>query len=398
MDITIYPRKLSGNVCAIPSKSQAHRILICAAFSDSPVTIHCPQTNRDIDATVGCLRALGADITKTENGYIVLPIRQIPQQATLNCNESGSTLRFMLPICAAFGVDTLFQLSGRLPERPLSPLWDELERMGCSLSRPTKDTIRCQGQLQSGDYTISGRVSSQFITGLLFALALLPGDSTLKVTGKIESKPYITMTEKVLNTFGVKTDDYHFSESYPFHSPGQIEVEGDWSNAAFFLAARVLGNPVNVTGLNTHSAQGDRICQKLFDELRDNITISGEDIPDLIPILAIVSGAKNGAEFQNISRLRLKESDRIEAVAQMLRTLGASVQTSENSMIVSPAQYEGGIIDAHNDHRIAMSAAIASTVSVMPITITGADCVKKSYPEFWSEFSRLGGYYEQYLR
>ena len=173
MDLTIQPRRLSGVVEAIPSKSQAHRLLICAAFSDRPTELICPSTNQDIEATAACLCSLGAKITRTNNGYHVIPATQIPKTAVLNCNESGSTLRFMLPIAGALGVDTVFELAGRLPYRPLSPLWEELERMGCCLSRPTENTIHLQGRLQPGKYTIDGSVSSQFITGLLYATALM---------------------------------------------------------------------------------------------------------------------------------------------------------------------------------------------------------------------------------
>lgn len=187
MDITIQPGKLSGSITAIPSKSQAHRLLICAAFANNATTLVCPDTNRDIEATVECLNALGADIVRTETGYSVNPIGRIPATAVLNCCESGSTLRFMLPIVGALGVDATFQMAGRLPQRPLSPLWEEMARMGCCLTRPTDDTIRCCGKLRPGDYFIDGSVSSQFITGLLLAAPLMDGDCRIKIMGKLES-------------------------------------------------------------------------------------------------------------------------------------------------------------------------------------------------------------------
>ena len=398
MDITIYPRKLQGIVQAIPSKSQAHRILICAAFAENPTKMICPATNQDIEATADCLRALGAHIVRTSNGYDIFPIQSLPKKATLDCRESGSTLRFMLPICAALGVDTTFQMSGRLPSRPLSPLWEELERMGCQLSRPTENTLFCQGKLHSGIFTIDGGVSSQFITGLMFALALMCGDSTLHVTGNIESKPYIDMTEQVLAMFGLSFNGSQFVGNNLLRSPGEIVVEGDWSNGAFFLAAKALGNDVEVSGLSSDSRQGDRAAAQLTKSLSQNITVCGKDIPDLIPILAVTAGAQNGAVFENIARLRLKESDRVQAVAEMLTNFGAQVQVSEDSMAVFPARFKGCIIDSKNDHRIAMSAAIASTVADGPVSILNAQCVSKSYPQFWSEFTRLGGYYEQYIR
>ena len=398
MDITIFPRKLKGTVKAIPSKSQAHRILICAAFADRVTDMICPETNQDIEATADCLRSLGSDIQRTPEGYRICPIQTLPDCAVLDCKESGSTLRFMLPVCAAIGVDTTFILSGRLPCRPLSPLWEELERMGCDLSRPTENTVRCRGQLHSGSYSIDGSVSSQFITGLLFALALLPGDNTLSITGNIESKPYIDLTLQVLSMFGMEFDGSRFTRKSCLISPGQVTVEGDWSNAAFFLAAKVLGNAIEITGLCDQSKQGDRAAKQILEALSEHITVCGKDIPDLIPILAVTAGTKKGATFEQIGRLRLKESDRVAAVAEMLTALGAQVQVNDDSMTVSPANYQGCMIDSKNDHRIAMTAAIASTVASGPVTILNAQCVNKSYPQFWSEFSRLGGYYEQYIR
>lgn len=397
MDITIYPGKLTGTVAAIPSKSQAHRLLICAAFSDDATQLHCPDTNQDIEATAQCLRSLGAVIERTSEGYTVKPISQIPASAVLNCSESGSTLRFMLPIIGALGVDGTFQMRGRLPQRPLSPLWEEMERMGCCLSRPTSDTLRCTGQLKSGQYTIDGSVSSQFITGLLYAAALIPGKSSLSITGKIESKPYILMTQRALSAFGVSTDEYQLRGRIPFHTPGKVVVEGDWSNGAFFLAAKALGSDLTVTGLDPDSPQGDKAVTAALAALMQNCTISAADIPDLVPILSVVAGAHSGATFTHIGRLRLKESDRVETVAAMLRNLGAAVDIVGETLTVLPGQYHGCTIDSAGDHRIAMAAAIAATAADGPVTILGAECVSKSYPAFWQEFRRLGGQYEQHL-
>ena len=381
MDITIQPGKLSGSISIIPSKSQAHRYLICAAFAKGETTLICPDTNRDIEATADCLRALGADIARTETGYRIRPVAHIPEKAILNCCESGSTLRFMLPIVGALGVEATFQMEGRLPQRPLSPLWEEMERMGCALNRPTESTLRCSGQLQSGDYSIDGGVSSQYITGLMFALPLIQGETSLSITGKLESKPYVTMTHRAIKLF-----------QYPFAvTPGEITVEGDWSNGAFFLAAAALGNPVTVSNLNPESPQGDRAVAHWLKELDHPCTISAADIPDLVPILSVVAAAKEGAVFTDIARLRLKESDRVMAVIEMLTALGGKAEADENSLTVYPSSLSGGIVNSHNDHRIAMAAAIASTVCTETVTILGAESVKKSYPHFWDEFRRLGG-------
>ncbi len=398
MDITITPRKLHGHITAIPSKSQAHRLLICAAFAEHETTLRCPDTNRDIEATAECLRSLGAKIQRTEEGYTVFPIQSIPTSAVLPCHDSGSTLRFLLPVAGALGVDTVFQMEGRLPQRPLSPMWEEMERMGCRLSRPTETTIRCQGRLSPGTFTISGGVSSQFITGLLLACALIPGKSRIEITGKLESAPYVTMTLRAMEIFGLPCEDFTVHGGKGFSSPGKLTVEGDWSNGAFFLAAKALGSGVEVENLSPDSPQGDRAAAELLPGLSDNLTIDASDIPDLVPILAVIAACKRGAKFTNIARLRLKESDRVESVLAMLRSLGGRAEADETTMTVFGTGLVGGTVDARNDHRIAMSAAIAATVCTENVTILGAECVQKSYPQFFEEYRKLGGCYEQYLR
>ena len=256
--------------------------------------------------------------------------------------------------------------------------------MGCYLTRPTENTIRCQGKLQSGDYTIDGGVSSQFITGLLFALPLIEGETSLTITGKLESKPYATMTQKAIDLFG------------PPHtpSPGTVRVEGDWSNGAFFLAAKMLGSDLDVTNLDANSPQGDRAAAKWIPALAQHCTIDATDIPDLIPILSIVAGANKGAVFTNIQRLRIKESDRVASTIAMLEALGGKAETTEDTLTVFGTDYRGGTVHSAGDHRIAMSAAIAATCCSEKVTILGAEAVNKSYPKFWEEYRRLGGKYE----
>ena len=395
MDITIYPGKLSGCIRAISSKSQAHRLLICAAFADQPTQLICPQTNQDIEATAECLRSLGAQIRHSEDGYIVTPAQETPKTATLSCHESGSTLRFLLPVVGALGVDATFVLEGRLPQRPLSPLWEEMERMGCSLSRPTENTVRCCGKLSSGTYFIDGSISSQFVTGLLLSLPLLDEPSDVIITGQIESAPYIDMTRQALAIFGISGK----STKEAFRSPGYIQVEGDWSNAAFFLTAQSLGSNLQVSNLQADSLQGDRAVADILPMLTLSMpTVSAADIPDLIPILSVAAAANNGAVFTDIQRLRLKESDRVAAIISMLKNLGAAAHATENTLTVLPAKLSGGTVNSFNDHRIAMAAAIASTVCTGSVTIINAEAVNKSYPTFWAEFCRLGGHYEQYIR
>lgn len=398
MDIIIKPTKLEGTVAAIPSKSQAHRLLICAAFADRETRLYCPDTNRDIEATADCLRALGAEITRDEGGYAVLPVQFRPATAVLPCHDSGSTLRFLLPVAGALGVDATFQLEGRLPQRPLSPLWEEMERMGCTLTRPTADTIRCQGKLDSGVYTISGGVSSQFITGLLLAFPLISGESQLEITGKLESAPYVTMTLNAMEQFRINIKDFTIAGVQRFTSPGTVTVEGDWSNAAFFLAATALGNSITVTGLRQDSPQGDRAAAELLPGLEKKLIIDAADIPDLVPILAVTAACKQGAVFTNIGRLRLKESDRVESVKEMIIALGGTAVSDAETLTVQGTGLHGGTVDARNDHRIAMSAAIAATACRENVIILGAQCVEKSYPRFFEEYRKLGGRYEQYLR
>ncbi len=398
MDITIYPGRLSGTLRAIPSKSQAHRLLICAAFSDQPTVLYCPDTNQDIEATASCLRALGAKILRNDNGYVVTPIADLPKSATLDCCESGSTLRFILPVVCALGVNATIHMSGRLPDRPLSPLWEELERMGARLSRPTITTISVSGQLLPGEYTISGSVSSQFITGLLLATALLPGVSHITVTGQLQSKPYIDITKQALSLFGVSTQGNMIQGSRPFPSPGHVCVEGDWSNAAFFLVANKLGSSLTVDNLNPDSTQGDRAIAAIIEQDAQNPVISAADIPDLVPIMAVLFGAKNGAIFTDIQRLRMKESDRVASVSNMMEAFGVPAVSTESTLTIGFGRFRSCTVDAAGDHRIAMAAAIGATVANGPVTILGAECVAKSYPAFWQEFKRLGGNYEQHIR
>lgn len=396
MDITISPRRLRGDLTVIPSKSQAHRLLICAAFSDKPTLLQCAETNRDIEATADCLTALGAKIIRTDSGYTVFPVKAVPEQAELHCRESGSTLRFLLPVAGALGVDALFTMEGRLPRRPLSPLWEEMERMGCTLTRPTSDSIRCTGKLRPGAYRIDGGISSQYITGLLLALSLLGSGSQLEITGKAESRPYIEMTKAAISLFGGDPD--HPGEKR-FHSPGAVSVEGDWSNGAFFLAANELGSCLNLHGLDPDSPQGDRAVLGILPLLRSGAPrVSAADIPDLVPILSVAAASNHGAVFTDIRRLRMKESDRVASVMAMLKSLGGRAEADDNTLTVFPSGFTGGVVDSFNDHRIAMSAAIAATVCTGPVTVLGAECVSKSYPGFWEEYRRLGGNYEQHVR
>lgn len=407
MDITIFPEKLSGTVAAIPSKSHAHRLMVCAALADQPTRIEIPTICDDLMATISCISGLGGEI---EHCYgqaeIITPVHDLPLSTVANCGESGSTLRFFLPLAGALGLDTVFHLEGKLPYRPLSPLWEEMERNGCRLSWLNRSSMQASGQrlprsvtaglhltgqLRPGHYRIDGGVSSQFISGLLMALPILNGESRLELMGRVESKPYVDMTLQTLSQFGVEWHDFRTPGNQKFKSPGSATVEGDWSSAAFWLAAGAIGSDITMTGLNSESVQGDKAISSLLPQMQRNITISAADIPDLVPILAVVAAVNQGAVITDVRRLRLKESDRIATIIQMLNALGGRATADENTLTVYPATLTGGTVDACNDHRIAMAAAIASTVCKYPVTILGAECVSKSYPGFWKEFTRLGG-------
>ena len=258
--------------------------------------------------------------------------------------------------------------------------------------------LHCEGQLKAGDYTIDGSVSSQFISGLLFAAALIPGENRIHVTGKIESRPYIDMTRNAMKLFGRSSENFTVYGGIPFSSPGELCVEGDWSNGAFFLAANALGSEIAIENLSTASLQGDKACAELFLQLNEHCTISAADIPDLVPILSVVAACNQGAVFTDIQRLRLKESDRVASVISMLERLGGRAESTSTTLTVHGSGLTGGTVDSANDHRIAMAAAIAATICRNPVVILGAECVEKSYPQFFEEYRRLGGNYEQYIR
>jgi len=399
---TIYPSVLSGEIEAIASKSQAHRLLICAALADAPTRIRCSTLSADIEATAACLRALGADIAYRDGVFTVDPIRERPASAVIDVGESGSTLRFLLPVVCALGVGTTIVMHGRLPERPLSPLWEELERRGANLSRPTADTIRAAGMLSGGDYTLAANISSQFISGLLFALPLLGVESRIRLMGTLESASYLEMTVRALRAFGVEAaldgNAYQLAAGQTYISPGTAAVEGDWSNAAFWICAdRILGGTLSITGLDPDSPQGDRAAEKVSLRIAaGSAVVDCRDIPDLVPVLAVLASVSPGqTRFVNAGRLRIKESDRLATTAALLTALGGRVEELPDGLIVTGVSaLSGGEVDSANDHRIAMSAAVAALACRTPVILHGAQAVNKSYPAFWDDYRRLGGHVE----
>ena len=390
------PRPLRGEIAALPSKSQAHRALICAALAKGKTRIVCGQTGQDVEATVRCLRALGAEIEYDGTAYTVAPIAAPAQDAVPDVGESGSTLRFLLPVACALGVNTEFVLHGRLAKRPLEPLWSELRRHGAVLER-RENTIRAGGKLAGKDFSLAANVSSQFLSGILFALCVMGGGS-LHLETAMESAPYFDMTCDALERFGaelIKEETLIRLASGSLQSPGELAVEGDWSNAAFWLCAdRIGGSRLTVSGLDPDSRQGDRIAPALIETIcAGNAEINCGQIPDLAPPLAALAAFCPGRTvFTGAARLRLKESDRIKSTVRMLRGLGANAGALPDGLWVEGLRsLPGGTVDACGDHRIAMAAAIAAAGCCGSVTIHGAEATEKSYAGFWEDYVNLGG-------
>ena len=402
MKVIISPSELKGQIAARASKSQAHRQLICAALSDSPCTIYCDSLSEDILATADCLNALGSEIKYLEGKFSVKPITTPLMGTLLDCRESGSTLRFMISVAAALGTNSTFKMSGRLADRPLSPLAEELEAHGIKLSKPTADTLKVDGKLTGGKFILDGSVSSQFVSGLLFALPLLDEKSSVTLAGDIQSVDYITMTVRAIKSFGVELDyidNTYTVKSGSYSADSEYHVEGDWSNGAFWICAGILtGGNIVCTNLGVNSPQGDKEIAEIASALTENglsyISIDASNIPDLVPIICVTASATDGAVtvIKNAGRLRIKESDRIRSTATLINSLGGKAEETDDGLIITGVgKLSGGKIDSFNDHRIAMSGAIASLISSGPVEITGAEAVNKSYPSFWEDFKALGG-------
>jgi len=405
MTATIKGKKLTGTVRAIASKSCAHRLLICAALADAPCTVEIAELSADIEATARCLSALGAGVERIPEGYRVTPARWTePAECTLDCGESGSTLRFLLPLAARLpkGSKVHFTGGGRLPERPNTALIQAMRLHNAAVSDDYLP-MTVEGPMTGGMYMLPGNVSSQFITGLLFTLPALSGTSYIRFTTNVESGSYIALTIAALKEFGVTVNTamngYDIPGNQTFVSPGTVRAEGDWSNAAFWMAAKALGSSIEVSGLDMNSAQGDRAVMRVLDSMRGpdgklvGARVDASDIPDLVPILSVVATQAEGETvFYNAGRLRFKECDRLAAMRQTLTALGADVRETEDGLIVKgKTQLHGGEVDSFNDHRIAMSMAIAATVADGPIVIRRAEAVAKSYPAFYEDYEALGG-------
>lgn len=395
MIVSITPSAALGSVTAPPSKSIAHRQLICGALSTGSI-IHNLALSEDIKATVSCLQNMGANTKFNENNVLIGGLNpfDLKDGTVLNCNESGSTLRFLIPLCLLSDKEITLTGSERLFERPLN-VYEELCKSAGLYFKTNKNSVTLKGPLQSGTYRIAGNISSQFISGLLFALPLLENESKIDITGATESLSYIKLTLKALGDFGIRVNRIDEntllipgSQRYKIR---ELSVEGDYSNAAFLEAFNLFGGNVAVDGLSSRSFQGDRVYRKHFQELcTKKPCIDLTDCPDLAPILFAVAAAKNGAEFTGTARLKIKESDRAEAMKEELAKFGISVCINENSVIIEKGELKTPTqkLYGHNDHRIVMALSVLCTITGG--TIMGAEAVAKSFPDFFKKLSELG--------
>lgn len=434
MDAIIRQGTLTGQIPAISSKSMAHRLLILAALAPAPTELACNTTSEDIDATVRCLEALGARVERVEGGFHVTPLPGRPDDdnvpdalagASLDCGESGSTLRFMLPVLGALGKGGALTGHGRLAQRPLSPLYEQLQAHGLTMSAQGSFPLAVGGRLQPGRFVLPGDVSSQYVTGLLLAAPLLASPTEILVSEPVQSRPYIKLTVNALKAFGVpvltsresvggRAVSVYTVSPTRLVSPGSCTVEGDWSNAAFWLAAGAaapLG--VTVTGLDLASSQGDRSAMAALAAFGARIARRGHAVratrdhprptsldvsnfPDLVPPLAATAAMIPGTSaLTNAGRLRLKESDRVETVSACLTAFGVPVRIEGDDIVIEGrGTLRAAEVDAANDHRIAMMAAVLASQAPGESVIHDAGCVAKSYPTFWEDFARLGGHVE----
>ncbi len=435
MNVTIHPHPLHGVITPPPSKSQAHRLLIAAALGEGESVIRNVALSQDVRATVSCMEQLGAEFRQEGDALRVRGLGANARSALrrmalprLDCGESGSTLRFLIPVALAVRGGGEFTGRGRLMERPLGPYFDLFDQKGIFYAlRDGVLTVR--GTLEPGEYRLPGDVSSQFFTGLLYALPLLDGPSTLISTTRLESVGYLNMTRQAMAQFGVETE----WKGQSFRIPGgqryrsaDCTVEADWSQAAFWYAAQGVGNQVEVAGMDENSLQGDRVILEWGRMLRDEpipggtrgiiwgrkkdgpaapipgdrpnryaVSIGVSHAPDLVPPAAAWGALSPGCDLylKDAARLRIKESDRLASVTQVLTALGAEVtEEADRLFIRGKRTLPGGVtVDSHNDHRIAMMAAIAATRCEYPVTVSSAECVAKSYPNFWEDYEKLGG-------
>lgn len=415
MNLKIRPSRLEGLVPAIGSKSDIHRLLILSALCDTETVIEGVTECDDVLATASCLRSLGAQVDMIGREAKVTPFEKANCGVTLDCGESGSTLRFLLPVAAAVSENVSFVGSGRLPERPIGELVDAMKANGAQFSSD-KLPLCVSGELKAGKYTLPGNVSSQYVSGLLMALAVTEGESEIVLTSPLESASYVKMTLSSLEIFGATAYEtergYKVIGKKKLCSPKRILADGDWSNASFFICSSAINGETTVSGLDMNSVQGDK---KVLDMLKSfgasvktqngAVTVSRSelrgtkidltDTPDMLPIMAVVASQADGkTEFCGAKRLRLKESDRLQTVANMINSLGGAAEVLPDGLTVYPKKLSGGVVDGCNDHRIVMAAAIAAAVAQGETVILGAEAVNKSYPKFFEDYAALGGSFD----
>ena len=413
--IRITPSDLTGKVCVPTSKSVCHRAVICAGLAAGTSRISGILLSDDIIATMHAMEALGAVIDQEGDTLIITGTDCTkPVHHVIACNESGSTLRFLIPL-GLNNKDMTFTGKGQLVERPLNDYFTILDEQ--KIAYQTTDghlPLSVSGSLKPGQFRLRGDVSSQFVSGLLFALPRLESDSSIIITTELESQGYIDLTLSMLALFGIKIINNNYRE---FIVPGNqkyqstdYHVEGDYSQVAFWLVAGTLGSPICCTGLNPYSLQGDKVILELIQQMGGKLKIEADSIhaltaitksieidasqcPDLVPILAVLASVSEGTtRIIRAGRLRIKECDRLKAVTQELNKLGANIEEHEDSLtIYGRRTLNGGTVDSWHDHRIAMAMAIASIACQTPVTIQHSECVSKSYPNFWQDFQMLGG-------
>ena len=395
MNVMITPGKLHGCVTPPVSKSHMQRMLMAAALSERVTRLLCPDDNADIAAMARCLKALGAQITQDETGYLVqAPVFQkLGSRTALDCGESGAALRFLLPLCTALKGDITLVGRPSLARRPVAPLLNALIENGAAIEGRALP-FHVTGGLHSGVFSLPGYESSQYFSGLLFALPLLCGDSRILFSPPLASRPYIDLTLQVIRSFGITAEPmengWHIPGGQKYRSPGLLEAEKDASAAAVFLGARALGNDVTVLGMKSDSLQADRAMAQCLRRIGGQIDLM--DCPDLAPILAVCAAVDERETcFTSVSRLRLKESDRVETIGQMVKTLGGHFRAEGDRMVIRGGALKGGVVDSRGDHRIVFSAAVAATACTQRVKILHAECVCKSYPRFFEDFERLGG-------
>lgn len=415
-EVTIYPGSLAGEVFIPPSKSMSHRAIICAGLSEGVSTINNVGKSQDIEATCEAMRSLGITVEEAASflrikGSAALELRN----SRIDCRESGSTLRFIIPIAALTGKSVAFYGEGKLVERSLVPYFNIFEKQGIKYETDSgKLPLHINGRLAPGEFKLPGNISSQFISGLMFALPLLEEDSQITVTTELESKPYIDLTMKALNEFSIYIENHDYRtfliKGKQKYRARDYTIEGDFSQAAFWLTAGALGSDVVCKGLDMGSMQGDKSVMDTIEKMGGKIAVEFDTVsalpadtkgtvidasqcPDLVPILAVLGALSEGrTEIVNAKRLRLKESDRLKAVSSELNNLGACIIEKEDGLVIEGRKSLcGGKVDSWNDHRIAMALAVAATRCEEPVVISNASSVKKSYPDFWEHYKALGG-------